>query len=231
MLRRLADRSGQWHTLEAVMGTRGRRPLAAGSIALVALFLLGSLVSAGTRWGTAFSTTGSRKAIDPAIARAVGAEAVPLSGGLAAPKSDGGCVPAGCTGLSLVGTGSVTGLGNATGGEIQMTVVAEPIVVCVNPGGTVVPGVNKTPIVLTGQDPFNPDEVIGRNGKLAFQVATPTDQIGAPLPGPATRYGCPSDTWTATATQYHFVSATMCAFQLDKHGALQEIGCSKTYRF
>jgi hypothetical protein len=216
------------------MGTR--RPWVAGSIALVALILVSALASAGTRWGTAFTTTGTRKMIDPSIVRAFAPGGTgPATGAgareLAAPAPNGGCVPASCIGLSLVGNGSVTGLGNATGGVIQMTVTAEPIVVCTNRGGNVAPGANQIPIVLTGQDPFNPNEVIARSGKLVFQAETPTDAIGVPLSGPATQYGCPNDSWTASIGQYHFVNARMCAFQNDKQNVLQEIGCSQTYVF
>ena len=218
----------------ATVGTR--RPLLAGSIALAALILVSTLASAGTRWGTAFFVSGTRKMTDSSIVRAFAPDgAGPATGagarGLAAPTSNGGCVPASCTGLSLVGKGSVTGLGNAAGGVIQMTVKAEPIVVCTNRGGNAAPGANQTPVVLTGEDPFSPDEVVGRNGKVDFQTETSDGGIGMPLEGPATQYGCPNDSWTASIGQYHFVSATMCAFQYDKQNALQEIGCSPTYVF
>jgi hypothetical protein len=142
----------------------------------------------------------------------------------------GKCLPAGCAGHSLVGTGSVSGLASGFDGEIHMRVKAVIDVVCTRDGSTT-PGASGLTVELVAKKVFTAGEVYGRKGKVDFQVASPSDQIGVPLGGPATDYGCPSNEWTATIAQYHFLSATMRLFQYDAAHVLQEVCCGLTYLF
>lgn len=201
----------------------GRTRLAS-AIALAGLILLSGAVSGATSFGRVSFSSGSGKVVNMGLldarAAAQGSGGSLAARGSNAPKSDGTCFPASCTGPSLVGTGDALGLGNADG-VIRLEANAVPIVSCTNQGGNMAPGVNLPGIVLSGEDSFGGTE-ISRNGKLTFGVSTPTDQIGVPLPNPASTYGCPNDNWTAKITAYQFTSATLIALQNDKNGVLIE---------
>ena len=109
-------------------------------------------------------------------------------------------------GLTLTGSGSLTGLGN---GDvlIVLSARANPTGRCCNPSGACkVPGQNPAPVDVTGSQAIPASEV--KNGNVSFSVTTqpPT----TPLPGaPA----CPNSSWTETITDMAFTSATLTVIQ------------------
>src|SRR5215218_3146250 len=76
-------------------------------------------------------------------------------------------------GTTLNVTGTLVGLGNASGQTIEVTAVGQPIVTCTNPSGNnEPPGQQPAPgEVTSGPVPINPD-MITRSGQYTFSVTT-----------------------------------------------------------
>jgi hypothetical protein len=102
-------------------------------------------------------------------------------------------------GLTLTGSGSLTGLGN---GDVLVSITAQADVTatCTNPAGqTQPPGQNPAAITVSGSVSIPASEV--KNGNVAFSVTTI-----APDPIIAGAPGCPNPQWTERIEDLTFTS-------------------------
>ena len=111
-------------------------------------------------------------------------------------------------GLSLTGSGALTGLGN---GDVVITVTAtgQPVASCTNPSGaTQPPGQNPAEVTLTGVEAIPGSEI--KNGNLNFSVNSGSPV--SPVPGAP---GCPNPNWTENISDVIFAghSATITVYQ------------------
>jgi hypothetical protein len=76
-------------------------------------------------------------------------------------------------GTTLTVTGTLVGLGNASGQTIEVVAVGQPIVSCTNPSGSnQPPGQQPAPgEVTSGEVPIDPDQIT-RSGQFTFEVTT-----------------------------------------------------------
>src|SRR5215207_4323891 len=81
-------------------------------------------------------------------------------------------------GLTLNVTGTLVGLGNASGQTIEVIAQAQPVVQCTNPSGANQPPGQQPPAgtVTTGPIPIDPEEIT-RSGKFTFKVTTPEPDV------------------------------------------------------
>jgi hypothetical protein len=105
-------------------------------------------------------------------------------------------------GLTLTVTGTLVGLGNASGQTVEVTAVGQPIVTCTNPSGSnQPPGQQPAPgEVTSGPVPIDPD-MITRSGQYTFSVTTlepDVPQVCKSSPG-----------WTQTTTDVIFTEYTV----------------------
>ena len=114
-------------------------------------------------------------------------------------------------GLTLVASGSLSGLGN---GDVLITVeaVGDPTAVCINPsqkdGKDQKPaGQNPAEIVLTGTEAIPEEEV--KNGNTPFGPIE-TEAPESPVPGAP---DCPGGNWSEVITGVSFTSATITVEQ------------------
>jgi hypothetical protein len=104
-------------------------------------------------------------------------------------------------GTTLVGTGSVAGLGGENI-DVQLDATGLATITCGNPGNNPdVPG-QRTEFTVTGTQ----SDIEVKNGRAFFNVET-----AEPVANAADV--CPSARWTATVTDVEFTSATITVFQ------------------
>ena len=108
-------------------------------------------------------------------------------------------------GLSLSGSGSLSGLGN---GDVLVTLSAEADVIstCRNAGGNAAPGQNPAPLTVTGSVAIPASEI--KNGTTSFSVTTQ-----APNPVIAGAPDCPNTNWTESIDDLKFKSLTIAIEQ------------------
>jgi hypothetical protein len=122
-------------------------------------------------------------------------------------KKGGGptCTLTGTTTVSVVCTGSITGLGN---GDVllETTVSGFAVYQCQNGGGNTAPGQNRvlegpatTPTVIPGSDV--------KNGNLTF-VTNPAE-LSAPSTVSGQAAGCPNGNWTGVNPQLTVTSISL----------------------
>ncbi len=82
-------------------------------------------------------------------------------------------------GVTLTVTGTLVGLGNASGQTVEVTAVGQPVVTCTNPSGNnQPPGQQPAPgEVTSGPVPIDPD-TITRSGQYTFSVTTIEPEVG-----------------------------------------------------
>ena len=109
------------------------------------------------------------------------------------------------TGLSLSGSGALSGLGN---GDVLVTLSATADVTssCTNQGGNQAPGQNPAPITVTGSVSIPASEV--KNGTTSFSVATVAP--AAVIPGAP---DCPNANWVESIDDLAFTSITLTVEQ------------------
>lgn len=109
-------------------------------------------------------------------------------------------------GLTLTGSASLAGLGNADV-SIVITAVGKPRATCTNPSGAnQPPGQNPAPVTLTGATSIPASAI--KNGELTFSVTTQGPV--SPIPGAP---DCPNRLWTETIVDVAFTSATIVVTQ------------------
>lgn len=110
------------------------------------------------------------------------------------------------TGLTLVATGELSGLGNGDV-VVSMSAVAEVYSTCTNYGGNQAPGQNPADITVAGSVAIPQEEV--KNGNTPFAVETfppfPIIIEGAP--------DCPNPNWTETIEDLLFKSVEITVEQ------------------
>jgi hypothetical protein len=108
-------------------------------------------------------------------------------------------------GQSLIGTISLAGLGNKDV-TITLQVSGSATYELVNPGGNVVPGQNKIPVVASTSVTIPSAQI--KNGNVTVTLRTP-----APVAPAAKDVGAPNNNWTARITDVSFSTATVTVVQ------------------
>ena len=129
----------------------------------------------------------------------------PLKAGKGNPKE---ACAAPCSGLFLHADGFLTGIGNIEELTVIVTAIGDPVVRCVNPGGTAAPGQNPPKVTTSGQQQIGVTQIT-KNGSASIDVTT-----GQPVASlPASQMGCPNDNWTASIIDIKFTNAQVTVIE------------------
>ena len=119
-----------------------------------------------------------------------------------------GVCAAPCSGLFLNADGFLTGIGNIEELTVIVEAIGDPVVMCVNKGGTAAPGQNPPKVTTSGQQQIGVTQIT-KNGSASIDVTT-----GHPVASlPASQMGCPNDNWTASIVDIKFTSATVTVIE------------------
>lgn len=113
-----------------------------------------------------------------------------------------------CSGLFLHAEGLLTGIGDTDGITVIVEATGNPVVMCVNMGGTGAPGQNPPKVTTSGEQQIGVTQIT-TNGSAGIDVTTSQPVVSLP----ASQMGCPNDNWTASIIAIQFTNAEVTVIE------------------